>query len=370
MSRNQINKPRILFVSRRWPPSTGGMERYAFDLYSSLDNKADIYLLKFGGKNYLLPLVIPIFFIRSIWILSTKQIDIIHMQDGLLSPMGAILKLIFRKPLTSVIHGLDVTYDNGLYQAIIPKALNYSSNVFSISNAAAEEAVRRGVNKNKIVVIPLGITDDLFINDKPTARSYIFDQLAIEDSGQILLITVGRLVKRKGVVWFINNVLGNLVRRDKEVLYLVCGDGPEKTNIDLVAEDNGLRENVFLLGRISEKHIRALYNGSDIFVMPNIPVTGDLEGFGRVLLEASLCEIPIVASGIEGIKDAINDGENGLLLDAKDEGAYTSKLNVLIGSASKREQIGKKSRSYSLKTYNWDNISDQYMFVYTSLFSD
>src|SRR3989344_3800305 len=168
----------ILFTTRRFPPTTGGMERFAYDLYSSLSSKEHVYLVKWGGKSKLtLPFVLPYLFIRSFWMLLTKKVDIIHMQDGVLAPMGVVLKFVFRKPLTVTIHGLDITFNNALYQYVVPRALNHSDKIYCISNAARDEVVKRGVKPSIPVFIPLGITDEMNGKDKSKSRQYIQKKL-------------------------------------------------------------------------------------------------------------------------------------------------------------------------------------------------
>src|SRR5690625_7613993 len=71
-----------------------------------------------------------------------------------------------------------------------------------------------------------------------------------------------------------------------------------------------------MLGRLSEVDLSRLYRGADLFVMPNIPVEGDMEGFGVVMLEAGLSGLPVVASSLEGILDVVEEGNNGHLIES------------------------------------------------------
>ena len=120
------------------------MERFAFDLSGSIKMQADVYLISWSGRpRPLLIVMLPVMFVRSSWILLTKRVDIIHMQDGILSVMGVVLKFFFRKPLSVVIHGLDITFDNRLYQNVIPWALKRADVVFCISNAAKDEVIKK-----------------------------------------------------------------------------------------------------------------------------------------------------------------------------------------------------------------------------------
>jgi phosphatidyl-myo-inositol dimannoside synthase len=175
------------------------------------------------------------------------------------------------------------------------------------------------------------------------------------------------LVKRKGVAWFVNNVMPDLVAANDKIVLVVSGDGPEKSTIEEAVKLHGLKKHVYLLGRTSHDMLKNLYNGSDVFVMPNIKVEGDREGFGRVLLEAALCQLPVVATGIEGIVDAVIGGKNGILVQEKDIKTYVVKLTTLLNDASLAQKTGKAARQYTLKNFDWDNISDKYIAEYRKL---
>jgi glycosyltransferase involved in cell wall biosynthesis len=360
---------KVLFIARRYPPSVGGMERYAYDLHNAISDQAQTYLIKWGGKSKLtLIFILPYFFIRAIYALLTKNIDIIHIQDGLQAPMGLVLKLIFRKPLVIVIHGLDVTYSNWLYQKIIPACLNRADHIFCISNAAKHEVLIRGVNEKKVTFVPLGITDDIFKNNKKIFKQKALEILNIKDPQTKIILSVGRLVRRKGISWFIENVFGKVVEGSiNKITLVIAGEGEEAHRIRETVKMSKFGKNIHLLGRVNEDKIKTLYNGSDIFIMPNIKVEGDMEGFGRVLLEASLCEIPVVASGIEGINDAIENNMNGFLIHEKDEKYFANTIINLLSDEKAAIKFAKKSRKYSLKNYSWDKVSSEFIKVYKKI---
>lgn len=335
------------------------MQNFAFDLYSSLSQVADVKLISWGGSNKFLPLVLPYFFIRACFVLVHGGIDVIHSQDAIVSCITWPLSKLFGRPYTVVLHGLDITHPNRLYQSVIPWFVSRADTVFCISKAAMEAAVVRGVPRDKMKVIPLGITDQMH-DSKIKARTRLTKIYNLGSRSKIML-TTGRLVKRKGVAWFIQNVLPDLVEKQPEIIYLVAGDGEDKENITSVVKTTGMEPHVRLLGRVEDKMMPILYNGADLFVMPNIPVAGDIEGFGRVLLEASLCELPVVASGIEGIKDAIKDGKNGSLIKPRDTKAYSETISKILSDKRAAAKFGKNSRKYTLDTYDWKIIVRSYL---------
>jgi glycosyltransferase involved in cell wall biosynthesis len=362
---------RILFMTRKYPPSIGGMELFAHDLYAALSANAelDVELVKWGGSNRALPVVLPYLLVRGFWELLTstisrrQTIDIVHAQDGVMAPIGYQLAKLFRKPLVVVIHGRDITYASRLYQLWSLPAVRHANLVICISQAAADEARKRGVPEGKIQVIPLAVADTLH---GTSDRVQLMKQLQLPADTQLLL-TVGRLVKRKGVAWFVANALSDLVAQFPRLIYLVVGEGSERSNIEAAIGQTGLADHVRLLGKASGELYQAAYNGADVFVMPNIIVPGDIEGFGLVTLEASLCELPVVAANTEGIRDAIHDGHNGVLVPVGDVAAFHRAIENFLQNTGHARKFGAKSRQFTLDTSTWNKLAENYIQQYQSL---
>lgn len=363
-----MNSPkRVLFMARRFPPSVGGMERFAYDLSNALDDHAIVTKITWGGSNTWLPLVLPVFFLRAFWQLATKQdIEIIHMQDAVQAPVGWLLHKIFNKPYIVVAHGLDVTYEKFLYQQLILPFVRRADAVVSISSATNEEVLKRGIQPAKTQVITLGTHDDYGVDVAPD-RSGLEQELNIELSDRPLLLTTGRLVKRKGVAWFIENVMPVLVTKYSNVLYMVAGEGSERERIEEAIHQARLADNVLLLGRVSERARSLLYRSCDIFVMPNVVVAGDMEGFGIVAQEAATAQLPVVASGIEGIQDAIRHEKNGMLVETGNQQAFVDEISTFLDNVADRRAFGKAARAFTLNEYSWKNIAEKYAAVYEAL---
>lgn len=353
----------VLFVTRCFAPTQGGMGRFAGDLHAALQHKAVLYTLQWQGGKAALFIVLPVFFLRSLWILLTRRVDVIHAQDGVVAILLRPLAWLFRKPMVTVIHGLDVTYKLWLFQLLIRWALNGSSQVICISSAARNEVLKLGVDAKNVHVIPVGVTDDFYMGDKKLARMSIDSEVAAA-KGKTLLLSSGRLVKRKGVEWFVRNVLPLVAKEAPNVLLVVSGEGPERAAIEVAIADTGQQERVLLLGWTTNDMLMRLNNAADCFVMPNILVAGDMEGFGRVLIEAALCEVPVVASGIEGIVDAIIDGKNGVLVPTKDAKEHANQIIRIIKNPDTASKIGQQARIFSLKAFSWPQIADDYINIY------
>ena len=101
---------------------------------------------------------------------------------------------------------------------------------------------------------------------------------------------------------------------------------PERGTIQKIVDRCNLQGRVLLLGEVSDEDRKLIYNASDIFIMPNITVPGDVEGFGIVALEAGSCGLPVVASNIQGLRDAVINGKTGYLVGEGDVEGFVSRI--------------------------------------------
>ena len=165
-----------------------------------------------------------------------------------------------------------------------------------------EACRQRGCTPEKVHVIPNGINPGRFLTTSDAPKRTLLARAFPEETASLpthalVLCSVGRQVKRKGFHWFVEAVMPQL---PAHIYYWLAGEGPMIAEVQAAVDRHQLGEQVCLLGRVSEDQLEALYRGSDLFIMPNINVPGDMEGFGVVMLEAGLCKTPAIAAGIEG----------------------------------------------------------------------
>jgi glycosyltransferase involved in cell wall biosynthesis len=336
------------------------MERVAYELYKKISLTSDVVLIKWSRSNKWLLMVLPYFLLKSSWILFTKKIDIIYLQDGLLSPIGLLLKF-FRKPVVITVHGLDITYDNVFYQFIVPRCIKRLNKVIVISEATKQECIKRGIPETKLFIVPNGISDVYYTNeDKRILRNQLSSEINIQLQRKKILLSVGRLVERKGFHWFVGEVVPKLLKKRSDFVYLIVGEGKFNEIIERLVYKNDLFNHVFMLGRVNDRTLKLLFNSSDVFVMPNIPVKGDIEGFGIVALEAASCGLPVVASRLEGLKDAIVEGKNGFFVKAYDVNGFVEMVDLLLKKDRDRKKLRDNIRDFTLENYSWKNIAKLY----------
>lgn len=126
--------------------------------------------------------------------------------------------------------------------------------------------------------------------------------------------------------------------------YVVVGDGPERSGLERLAANLGLRDAVVFTGRASVEEVNAWYHLADVFAMPARSDDHDIEGFGIVFLEAAAAGKPVVAGRGGGVGDAVVDGVTGLLIDPSSEDELANALRRLLLDQRYADAMGEEAR--------------------------
>jgi phosphatidylinositol alpha-1,6-mannosyltransferase len=347
---------KILFISRAFPPIVGGIENQNYELSQWLPKHAEVKTLaNRKGKNFLL-FFLPYALIKALF--SMPKYDVLLLGDGVLGIVGWAIKRCFpKKTVVSVVHGLDLTFKNSFYQSVwVRFFLPSLDELIAVGNETIRQGVARGIPESKFTFIPNGVDTEKHFESHE--RKELEDLLGLSLAGKHVLLTSGRLAKRKGVAWFVRNVMPVL---PENILYIVAGDGVDRENIEHARAEASMLDRVKVLGYVSDEIREILFNTCDLFIQPNIKVEGDMEGFGISVIEAASCELPVVASALEGLKDAIKDRENGCLVESEDSEGYVSTITELLVDSAALAKFRKQVRRYVVDHYAWENISQLYI---------
>ncbi|PEN14159.1 glycosyl transferase family 1 [Longibacter salinarum] len=357
----------------------GGMQRVAMKLHESLNLRDaessafdyDAVLLR-SSWSWTHVKVLP-FLLWAAWVIAKKarrdDVDVVLFSSMVTAALAVPLRPLLRRygvRTAAIVHGLDVTTPFPPYQWFVPKVFDALDLVLPVSRATGEACTQRGLPDHKLQVVPNGIDPDRFRapSDRATRRHLLTDALGPLPDDALLLCSVGRQVERKGFEWFIRNVMPDL---PEDVHYWLAGDGPQTESIDAAIRENGLGDRVRLLGRISDADLARLYRGADLFVMPNVPVPGDMEGFGVVMLEAGQCGTPAIASRLEGIRDVITDGMNGHLVEPESPSAFRQTILRYHDAPDELAGFSRRARTHTQATFGWPAVAEQYIQVLRGL---
>jgi len=349
-----MQKLRILFISHTFPPITGGVETQNYELSVWLGKISELTLIA-NRRRWLIPFFLPYVALRAIF--SAKKYDLILLGSGLLGIVGWIIKKLTKKPVISVIHGLDITWQNKLYQKLWVNVFIPSlDKLIAVGNETIRVGVELGIPENKFIFIPNGVDTEKNLGNYN--RANLGKILGVNPENKKILLTSGRLAKRKGVAWFVNNVLPKL---PENIIYVVAGDGSDRENIGKAIENTKTQNRVKLLGYVTDETRNILFNTSDLFIQPNIKVEGDIEGFGISVIEATACRLPVIASRLEGLQDAIQDGQNGFLVTPGEPDQFVDKITQILDNEAFRKDFGEKARQFTIEHYRWEIIAKKYL---------
>jgi phosphatidylinositol alpha-1,6-mannosyltransferase len=371
---------RVLFVSHTFPlpgeplSNVGGMQRLAVEQRAALESHPGVELTSLvleSSSRWTEARTVP-FLARLLWqipsIVRRRHIDVVLFSSMVTAATAPLLRRRLRGTgvrLAATPVGRDVTLPNRAYQRVVGRILGALDLVLPISRATAAECLARGLVEERLAIVPCGVDATRFpaVEARDSARTSLLRALAEagEDpipEGSLLLCSVGRHQERKGFHWFVEEVMPRL---PGDVVFLLGGAGPMSPRIRQSVDRLGLRDRVRVLGRVSEETLLTLFRGSDLFVMPNVPVPGDIEGFGVVMLEAGLCGLPIVAADLEGIRDVVREGENGVLLPARNAAAFAEAIEGFrLDRAALRHASEEALRSTRAR-FAWDVVVEQYV---------
>jgi phosphatidylinositol alpha-1,6-mannosyltransferase len=367
---------RLLFVSHSFPPvdaplsNVGGMQRVATELHAALGARDDVAMRTIALRSsWKLVHLKAVPFLLSLAVRLGREAEKHRADTILFTSMTTALPLLIAGPalkrkgirLGAIVHGLDVTDPNPLYQMAVRRVCGMLDAVMPVSRATGEELVARGVPRERVHVVPNAVDLDRF--DGVAASRAEPGRVSITGTDPLpddafLLVTVGRQVRRKGFVWFIENVMPKLPDR---VVFWLAGDGPERENIEAAIERTGLGQRVRCLGKISEAELVELYRRGQLFIMPNIIVPGDMEGFGIVMLEAGACGLPALAADLEGIRDVIDEGTNGWFAPSENANAFVSRIESLLDDPDALRAASERTAEYVTSTFRWDSTAQRYL---------
>lgn len=308
---------------------------------------------------------LALYMLRALWavVRHARKVDTILLGDGVLAVMVPLARLVApRTVILGVLHGLDITYPKSLYQGLwVHVFMRLVHRFIVVSRATAAAAKARGIEEARLCVIPNGI--ELPTQVAKQDRATLEGMLGHSLGNRQVLVLLGRLVRRKGAAWFIRNVMPALTEK---YLLVVAGDGPERAHMETAITELGLAQSVVLLGRVSDEMKQHLLASADLLVQPNIPVEGDMEGFGLVVLEAAASGLPVVAARLEGLEDAVQEGRTGWLLPPGDAAAWRTTLLALADQPEALATRAREARDRVRETGTWEVVAAEYAAVIES----
>lgn len=234
-------------------------------------------------------------------------------------------------------------------------ALRRADRVIGISRFTCDEVVKRQrVKGERIEILPCALEEGLS-TIKP-ARVGPHQSLG---AGQRVILTVARMAaaeQYKGHDVMLR-ALPSVLARIPNLMYVVVGDGDDRSRIEALADNLGLRPHFLFTGRVSDAELAALYQRSDVFALPARTVlTGSEvkgEGFGIVFLEAMAFGKPVIGPREGAPAEIIHHGVHGLLVNPEDPEAVAEALVELLTNPDKARDMGQAASVWAREQYSY-----------------
>jgi glycosyltransferase involved in cell wall biosynthesis len=179
----------------------------------------------------------------------------------------------------------------------------------------------------------------------------------------VRIVTVGRLVEKKGFP----DLLRACARlRGVGPFHLtVMGDGPMRGELEVVCRDLGLDDAVTFAGERDSAAVVAAMRDADVFALtPFVTADGDRDGVPNVVVEALAAGLPVVATDVGGVAEAVAHGHNGLLAPARDVTAVSEHLASLLRDPSRRRMMGTRARETAERAFDVNRAAEQLVQVF------
>jgi glycosyltransferase involved in cell wall biosynthesis len=311
---------------------------------------------------------VPLLFLSELYyafkLTRKERPDIIHshwiIPSGL---VGAVCRKTLGTKHLLTLHGAGlVALEKLPFKKKITRFIVKNSDEITVVSSYVKERLLNLVSRDikeevqgKLKIIPMGVYTGLFQSeaDRETLKS----KYAIRS--KFVLLFIGRLADKKGVSYLIK-AMPKIVSQNKDVILLICGDGPLRKELEQITDELELQEFVRFIGYVTGENKIDCFALSDSLIIPSVVTeSGDTEGLPVVILEGLAAGKPIIASDVGGVKDVIKEGWNGFLIKQRNPDQIAARVLELISNEELRVKFSRNALEAS-QDYDWAVIGGKY----------
>ncbi|MBB6633109.1 glycosyltransferase family 4 protein [Cohnella thailandensis] len=351
-----MKRRKVVLVTGVFPPGIGGMQNYYYNLSKHTKHKLTVLASEYpGSAEFDREQSFPIErgeFLRGEGIdigrwgslfrhvrrtLRREEPDVTLYGYVLIGVIGLLFHWFGGRRYIISTHGMDMLMFRrfpGLNQ-LVKLILRKADGVLTNSEYTRNLVLEYGVDPRRISIVNPGVES---LYDKAEPNPELVARHRLEN--KYVLLTVGRLVRRKGHDRVIE-AMPAILKRIPNAVYLIVGDGPERERLAKLAKDIGVGEEVRFVGSVGgSERLNEYFNLANQFVMVARELKeGDAEGFGIVYLEAASACVPVIAGRSGGASEAVLDGLTGVLVDPESTSEIAEAVARLSGDAALRERL-------------------------------
>lgn len=364
---------RVLFVTKFYPPSEGGIERYSQLLCTGLASKGvdvEVIAAAEGSRSSSVEMVDGIKVHRMGTLLELSgapislglpsllrrlapQFDLLHLNFP--NPWAELAYLCFGRQKKAVLtYHSDIFRQRTflrLYLPFIHRLLQQVSVIITTSANYMNSSPLLSHYRDRCRIIPLPVDTIALQQVDDTAVA-----AARKQHGEFVLFA-GRLVYYKGLEYLIE-----AVAQLQGTRLVVVGKGRLESTYRGHADRLGLADRISFLGKVPDEQLRALYCACQCFVLPSIARS---EAFGIVLAEAMASGRPVISTELSTGTSFVNqDGETGFVVPPGDAKALEEKINLLVENKELQAELGRNARRRVEQLFRQEIMIDSTLKLY------
>jgi glycosyltransferase involved in cell wall biosynthesis len=387
MSTSSTNKSiSLLLICQSYPPVIGGSEIEAQRVCEALIKRGHcIKVVCAGGdpmprvRDWIDPKGVPVRIYAAFWKGTLRNIvfalrvagmlirerrnyqSVYFLMQGLHVAVGLPVARLLRKPILMKISSSIVIPElkkslSGRLQ--LRWLREWAQCVMILNEGVRQQAIEHGLSPDQLLWMPNPVDTEEFAPGSDSDRRKLRSQFGIPVTAPLVMYC-GRLASVKALPSLID-AFALVARQMPEAMLVLLGDGPERTALMEQAKRLHLSEkNVRFAGRLEPAEINSWLRIADAFTLVSLS-----EGFACSLAEAMSTGLASVVSDIPANRQLIKDGENGLLVPARDSEAIAVAILRVLGDAQMRERMGREARRIIVENYTTNQVADQYEAVF------
>ena len=280
-----------------------------------------------------------------------EAIDMVHAQTRVTQSAAVMAGL----PYVSTCHGF---FKPGIFRFMFPL---WGEKVIAISGPVARHLTRDlWVSSSSVAFVPNGIDSRKFLPGTQDQRQALRQRFGVD--GSPLVGIIARLSDVKGHCYLIQ-AMNELVHGMPGVKCLIVGEGPLEAELKRQVRHLGLDASVkFVPISGQPADILPMF---DVFVLPSLQ-----EGLGLSVMEAQACGVPVVASRVGGLVEAVKDRETGILVPPRDHLALADALMKILADRELASRLGLAARTWIVNNYSVDQMVDGTLTVYQDVLKE
>lgn len=250
------------------------------------------------------------------------------------------------------------------YQAFLARwAYRRADRIIAISSFTRDEILEK-IPDLKITVINPGVDSEEFTTEK--AKPLPREIMGLRP----YILSVGALRWRKGYKYSIP-AFEKISTEFPQMRYVIIGKKYSEKyvgRLEAIVRELGLEGRVVIVPDASREAVRHWYRGAELFLLLSQNIHHDVEGFGMVFLEAAASGLPVIGSKDCGIREAMREGVNGLLVDGRNSDECAAALRQILRDEKRKKTMGDASRAFA-REMTWDRQIARYAALYREIIS-